>query len=308
MSGRDGSRSADEEEEEEEVERRDEDEDASPWQLIPDSVLLGIFCLLDPRSLVAASSTCRLWYRVGCDELLWRDRVRADFGLAGDGDGEDGVAAAASLPPSSPASSWRLEYRRLSYCTPVVCTEQLREHEDQVLHVSFSHDGRHFATCSKDGRVLVWSATQYPAVVRHERDMRRFSWKLTQYSQFNEDDSLLLVSGVHCGSAATTGEVAVFALDDDAFTLQCRVNNSPYDGERSIVCVIFSTFPRPALQPQMRTWLFSRERPPACGVSTTVSLVLFLLSTAPRNREYSWGQELKERKPFLSAELQASLG
>lgn len=43
--------------------------------------------------------------------------------------------------------------------------------------------------------------------------MRKFSWKYTQYSQFNQSDTLLLVSGVHFGSPhSTSGEIAVFSV------------------------------------------------------------------------------------------------
>jgi hypothetical protein len=47
------------------------------------------------------------------------------------------------------------EYKRLSYHTPIIQTEVLKEHSHQVLHVSFAHNGKMFATCSKDGYVLV---------------------------------------------------------------------------------------------------------------------------------------------------------
>lgn len=43
--------------------------------------------------------------------------------------------------------------------------------------------------------------------------MKHFKWKYTQYSQFNETDTLLLVSGVHFGTThSTSGEIAVFNL------------------------------------------------------------------------------------------------
>ena len=51
--------------------------------------------------------------------------------------------------------SWRSEYRRVVETTPWYLTDELHDHSNQVLHVSFSHDGRHFATCSKDGCVMV---------------------------------------------------------------------------------------------------------------------------------------------------------
>lgn len=43
--------------------------------------------------------------------------------------------------------------------------------------------------------------------------MKKFSWKYTQFSQFNQSDTLLLVSGVHFGSPhSTSGEIAVFSV------------------------------------------------------------------------------------------------
>lgn len=59
--------------------------------------------------------------------------------------------------------------------------------------------------------------------------MKKFSWKYTQFSQFNQSDTLLLVSGVHFGSPhSTSGEIAVFSVTGDSH-LRCRVINRPYD-------------------------------------------------------------------------------
>lgn len=51
--------------------------------------------------------------------------------------------------------TWRSEFKRLNYHTPWANTEELTDHQHQVLHVSFSHNGKYFATCSKDGSVMV---------------------------------------------------------------------------------------------------------------------------------------------------------
>lgn len=51
--------------------------------------------------------------------------------------------------------TWYEEFKRLFYHIPIVQTENLQVHADQVLHVSFSHNGKYFATCSKDGYVIV---------------------------------------------------------------------------------------------------------------------------------------------------------
>ena len=42
--------------------------------------------------------------------------------------------------------------------------------------------------------------------------MKEFNWKYTQFSQFNESDTLLLVSGVFFGSQSTSGEIVVYSL------------------------------------------------------------------------------------------------
>ena len=47
------------------------------------------------------------------------------------------------------------EFKRLYYHIPVIESEVFHEHKDQVLHVSFSHNGKYFATSSKDGFVKV---------------------------------------------------------------------------------------------------------------------------------------------------------
>lgn len=52
-------------------------------------------------------------------------------------------------------SSWFSEYKRLVYHVPMILTDELNAHTHQVLHVSFSHNGKMFATCSKDGFVIV---------------------------------------------------------------------------------------------------------------------------------------------------------
>lgn len=43
--------------------------------------------------------------------------------------------------------------------------------------------------------------------------MRQFNWGYTQFSQFNADDTLLLVSGVYLGPHhSSSGEIAVISL------------------------------------------------------------------------------------------------
>nr|CAI5842867.1 unnamed protein product [Callosobruchus analis] len=186
----------------------------SYWNFLPYPVIYKVFQHLTPKELLIAGQVCKLWHEASCDDLLWKDLFFRNF------------LVDRSIPVL-PGKTWYEEYKRLCYNIPIVQTEHLQDHGDQVLHVSFSHNGKYFATCSKDGYVMVWSS-RYPAKIKYIRNMKYFKWKYTQYSQFNESDTLLLVSGVHFGTTnSTSGEIAVFNLD--GFELQCRVVNKPYD-------------------------------------------------------------------------------
>ncbi|XP_060071170.1 F-box/WD repeat-containing protein 5-like [Ylistrum balloti] len=187
----------------------------SEWQCLPDNILLHIFSYLPASSVLKASITCRCWLRVSYDEYLWRSIFYRHWQID------------RSVPIAPGRSSWLKEYKRLYYHTPVIESEVIRQHSDQVLHVSFSHNGKMFATCSKDGYIRVWNAL-YPVTLKYKEDMKMLTWKYTQFSQFNESDTLLLVSGVHFGANSTSGEIAVFSLKGE-FELQARVINKPYD-------------------------------------------------------------------------------
>ncbi|XP_076436408.1 F-box/WD repeat-containing protein 5-like [Babylonia areolata] len=182
---------------------------------LPDSLLLEIFFLLTAEDLGTLAQTCSRFARVTRDELLWKKVFRKRYK----------IPASVSRRPG--ATSWRSEYRRLKDETPAVLCEELQKHRDQVLHVSFSHNGDMFATCSKDGKILVWNS-ESPSTLRFSANMtEEFNWRYSQFSQFNKTDTLLLVSGVFHGNMTMSGEIAVFDLTE--FTVQCRVTNKPYD-------------------------------------------------------------------------------
>lgn len=185
------------------------------WRNLVDHVLLHIFSFLQADSLVKAGLVCKTWLQVAFDELLWKDLFYRHYGIP------------RSIPMAPNKYSWIQEYKRLLYHTPSVESEVLKQHTDQVLHVSFSHNGKMFATCSKDGHIRVWDAS-YPTSLKYKSDMKKLTWKYTQFSQFNSTDTLLLVSGVHFGSLSTSGEIAVFSLEGE-FVVQSRVMNKPYD-------------------------------------------------------------------------------
>ncbi|XP_076621172.1 F-box and WD repeat domain containing 5 isoform X2 [Colletes latitarsis] len=191
-------------------------EENERWSYMPDSILLNIFQYLTPKELTIAGEVCRSWHRVSYDEFLWKDLFYQTYKI----DPDVGI-----MPGKT---SWLGEFKRLTYHIPLLETEVLKGHSHQVLHVSFSHNGKMFATCSKDGYIFVWES-QYPVKIKYLHDMKTFSWEYTQFSQFNSSDTLLLVSGVHFGTPlSSSGEIAVFRLAP-GFDLQCRVVNKPYD-------------------------------------------------------------------------------
>ncbi|XP_011633746.1 F-box/WD repeat-containing protein 5 isoform X2 [Pogonomyrmex barbatus] len=166
------------------------------WYVMSDSILLSIFQYLTPRELMTAGEVCQSWYRVSRDEFLWKYLFYRTYKIDPD----------VGIVPGK--TSWLGEFKRLAYHTPLIETEILKEHSHQVLHV--------------------WQS-QYPVTIKYSHDMKTFSWKYTQFSQFNCTDTLLLVSGVHFGTPhSTSGEIAVFRVAP-GFDLQCRVVNKPYD-------------------------------------------------------------------------------
>ncbi|KAK3098109.1 hypothetical protein FSP39_016197 [Pinctada imbricata] len=159
-----------------------EGEDLGMFQDIPDSLLLEIFSYLRPRDLVSAAQTCTMWHRVALDESLWKLIVQQQFQIQG------------CLPPGR--MSWRDEYKRMTRHVPLVKSEVKNDHRDEVLDVTFSHDGCLFCTTSKDSTVKVWQIG-YPTKLLYRANMlNTHGWNLTQYSVFNKSDTLLCICGV----------------------------------------------------------------------------------------------------------------
>ncbi|XP_026960040.1 F-box/WD repeat-containing protein 5 [Sagmatias obliquidens] len=183
--------------------------------LLPDSLVYQIFLNLGPADVLAAGLVCHQWQAVSRDEFLWREQFYRYYQVA------------RNVPRHPAATSWYEEFRRLYDTVPCVEVQTLEEHTDQVLHLSFSHSGYQFASCSKDCTVKIWN-NDLTISLLHSADMRPYNWSYTQFSQFNQDDSLLLASGVFLGPHnSSSGEIAVISLD--TFALLSRVRNKPYD-------------------------------------------------------------------------------
>ncbi|XP_015272277.1 PREDICTED: F-box/WD repeat-containing protein 5 [Gekko japonicus] len=183
--------------------------------LLPDSILLEIFLYLDYKDVLSAGQACRQWQAVARDEVLWKELFYRYYEVARD------------VPRHPAAVSWYGEFQRLYDTIPCIEVQTLKEHSDQVLHLSFSHNGYMFASCSKDCTIKIWN-NDLEFSLLHSSNMKKFNWSYTQFSQFNADDSLLLVSGVFMGPrTSSSGEIAVISLEN--FTLLSRVRNKPYD-------------------------------------------------------------------------------
>lgn len=186
--------------------------------VLPDSLVLEIFLRLPHEAVLRAGLTCRQWLAVSRDEFLWRELFYSYYRIP------------RSVPRHPAAVSWYREFRRLFDCIPCVEVQTLREHTDQVLHLAFSHRGHRFSSCSKDCTVKLWDTERQDGSISlvHSSSMRQFNWGYTQFSQFNADDTLLLVSGVYLGPHhSSSGEIAVISLEN--YTLLSRVRNKPYD-------------------------------------------------------------------------------
>ncbi|XP_061703628.1 F-box/WD repeat-containing protein 5 [Syngnathoides biaculeatus] len=189
------------------------------WRpFLPDVLVLEIFLRLPHDAVLRAGLTCRQWLAVSRDEFLWRELFYSYYRIP------------RAVPRHPAAASWYKEFKRLFDCIPCVEVQTLREHSDQVLHLAFSHRGHRFSSCSKDCTVKLWDTERPDGNISlvHSSSMRQFNWGYTQFSQFNADDSLLLVSGVYLGPHhSSSGEIAVLSLEN--YTLLSRVRNKPYD-------------------------------------------------------------------------------
>ncbi|XP_074871833.1 F-box/WD repeat-containing protein 5 [Carettochelys insculpta] len=189
--------------------------DVGGSSLLPDSILYEIFLYLDHVDVVSVGLVCRQWQAVARDEFLWKELFYRYYRISRE------------VPRHPAAVSWYEEFQRLYDTIPCIEVQTLTEHNDQVLHLSFSHSGYLFASCSKDCTVKIWN-NELAISLLHSSNMRLYNWSYTQFSQFNSDDSLLLVSGVFVGPRnSSSGEIAVVSLEN--FTLLSRVRNKPYD-------------------------------------------------------------------------------
>ncbi|KAL4227259.1 F-box/WD repeat-containing protein 5 [Mactra antiquata] len=181
----------------------DDDIYTSIWQDIPDSILLHVFSFLEVPDLGHVAQTCKTWHRVSLDESLWKVLLHSKLDVN-------------NVPLADGKVTWYEEVKRVYHHVPTLLTEILTEHTDEVLHVSFSHNGQLFSTTSKDATLKVWKVG-YPTQLLYSKDFRdSLSWDFTQFSSFNESDTMVLVSSVKSTHAMDRrGYMAILSLVHD---------------------------------------------------------------------------------------------
>lgn len=100
------------------------------------------------------------------------------------------------------------------WAEPIVALVSLKSYQYPSLHIL----SRLLSPC-----VQLWDTERPDGNISlvHSSSMRQFNWGYTQFSQFNADDSLLLVSGVYLGPHhSSSGEIAVISLGRNHEILQ----------------------------------------------------------------------------------------
>ena len=192
----------------------------SNWQELPAEILHKIFLYVNKKSAIFnCLLVCKHWCYAGHDNQLWKHLFIQHF------------QPKTSVIRDKNTTTWKLEYERLCAHVPIKHWQTLRLHTDEVLHVKFSHNAQQLVSCSKDNHFIVWMTSDDQTFQPHfVQDMEEYRWKHTWASQFNLDDTLLMVSGV---VSDVNGEIAIFRTgwgdEEMKYSFLCRIINDPYD-------------------------------------------------------------------------------
>ena len=160
---------------------------------LPDETTLQIFSHLTPSAILTAGRTCSKWHRLSHDNSLWQRLIHKRYPLD-DSLGSDHVDCCRLSPTIQ-------VYRSIEEDVPRVSVQRVKlRNKSEVLHVAFSRNGRFVCSASKSGRVCLFEVTSsyrldyYQEVLWWTEDDGEVSGDFyCFYSEFNDDDSLLLL-------------------------------------------------------------------------------------------------------------------
>ena len=191
------------------------------WNDIPEPVLIKILKLLDIKDVIACSEVCVDWNRACDDQLLWKHLFTRIFGRKSN---DNEVEKQFTLKPG--AASWRDECIRLIDHVPSVLVQTLNSHTDEVLHVGFSHDGKEFASCSKDNKVIIWKKFLNGYYMPSETiDMSIYGWTCPAQAQYSPNDINIMVLGKIDNERYTDLDLVIFSRHDNYKEL-CRLKDN----------------------------------------------------------------------------------
>jgi F-box/WD-40 domain protein 5 len=197
------------------------------WLNLPEELLLRIFSYLPDSDLLSAGCTCSIWYQVSRDSLLWKERLKRRYAIT------HAQCLDSSLNAFGETTSFLSVYKLFEEDVPRVCLETKVFHHDEVWHVAFSHNGQLVCSSSRDGSAAIWKVNVqfqlevYDAINFTNDGIVDEAWRHVQYSEFNSDDSLLLLSASGVSGSTHSGRIAVYHVQ--AKTLFNEFVNYPYD-------------------------------------------------------------------------------
>ena len=122
------------------------------------------------------------------DELLWKHLLQSHSDI-----GVQDILGLLRAP------TWLEEFKWIHLNTPLIESQVLKMHTDEVLHVAFSHDGQLMASSSKDCSIILWLISDDCRFNSKDTCKINFAehhnWDYVQLTEFNSNDTLLLVSG-----------------------------------------------------------------------------------------------------------------
>lgn len=126
--------------------------------LLPKELALYVLSFLEPKDLLRAAQTCRNWRFLADDNLLWREKCRAE------GIKELREASQRRKKIGINISPWKAEYMRqhaieMNWRTkPIRTPKELKGHDDHVI-TCLQFSGNRIVSGSDDNTLKVWSLT-----------------------------------------------------------------------------------------------------------------------------------------------------